>query len=219
MKLEFFIKNIALFFLLFGGLLISSDFALARNLSKGMQGADVRALQQKLVDEGYLAGPSDVDGIFGTKTENAVKEFQLDNGLRVDGIVGPETAQTLGITLGTSPSGGGASSGTTVPCPSGTKLENGFCLPTFGPSGGISGSKSLEDLMIRVIRLLLYLVGSIAVIFCMWGGYVYVTAGGNEENAEKGKKTLINAIIGICVVVLAFVIVNIVARTLTTDLK
>lgn len=49
----------------------------------------VRQLQQKLKDLGYKVG--DVDGKFGYITYLAVREFQKNNGLKVDGIVGPDT--------------------------------------------------------------------------------------------------------------------------------
>ena len=55
----------------------------------GSKGDDVKVLQQKL----NLA----VDGIFGPLTQEAVKEFQKNNGLTVDGIVGTNTWAKLGI--------------------------------------------------------------------------------------------------------------------------
>ena len=58
-------------------------------LKKGMSGAPVKRLQQKL-------GISD-DGIFGSGTEKAVREFQQANGLGVDGIAGPETFSAMGL--------------------------------------------------------------------------------------------------------------------------
>ena len=58
-------------------------------LKKGMSGAPVKRLQQKL-------GISD-DGIFGPGTERAVREFQEKNGLGVDGIAGPETFSAMGL--------------------------------------------------------------------------------------------------------------------------
>ena len=61
----------------------------ARVLKKGSYGAEVRYLQQKLYSFLYPVG--NIDGIFGTNTENAVNEFQRENGLTVDGIVGQNT--------------------------------------------------------------------------------------------------------------------------------
>ena len=66
-------------------------------LSKmGSRGDEVRKVQQKLKNLGYYTG--NVDGIFGTQTQSAVRRFQRDKGLSVDGIVGPKTLSALGIT-------------------------------------------------------------------------------------------------------------------------
>ncbi len=66
-------------------------------LSKyGSRGEEVRQIQTKLKDAGYYTGA--VDGIFGAKTRDAVKAFQRDCGLTVDGIAGPKTLLYLGIT-------------------------------------------------------------------------------------------------------------------------
>ena len=64
-----------------------------RTLKKGAQGEDVRALQEMLNRLGYNAGTA--DGIFGTKTEAAVKRLQSDFNLTVDGIAGPATLELL----------------------------------------------------------------------------------------------------------------------------
>ena len=64
-----------------------------RTLKKGAQGEDVRALQEMLNQLGYNAGTA--DGIFGAKTEAAVKRLQADFNLAVDGIAGPATLELL----------------------------------------------------------------------------------------------------------------------------
>ncbi len=64
----------------------------------GDKGAEVRKIQQKLKDYGYLKG--DVDGVFGKETYDAVVWFQRKNGLTVDGVVGQTTAAGLGLELG-----------------------------------------------------------------------------------------------------------------------
>jgi len=58
-------------------------------IKKGSKGDIVNYLQYKLLSRLY--NPGEVDGIFGNKTLNAVKQFQRDNRLSVDGIVGPKT--------------------------------------------------------------------------------------------------------------------------------
>lgn len=62
-------------------------------LRRGSRGPEVRDLQRRLNELGYEAGP--VDGIFGPLTERAVRSFQRDSGLVVDGLVGPRTRSNL----------------------------------------------------------------------------------------------------------------------------
>ena len=66
----------------------------AAPLTIGSRGQDVSKLQQALKDRGYQVT---VDGIYGTQTKEAVKQFQRDNGLVVDGIAGAKTLAALKI--------------------------------------------------------------------------------------------------------------------------
>lgn len=65
-------------------------------LKKGSQGSAVVDLQKSLVGKGYKLPKYGVDGDFGTETQSAVKSFQKDNKLEVDGIVGKHTWAALG---------------------------------------------------------------------------------------------------------------------------
>jgi hypothetical protein len=60
-------------------------------LKRGSRGEDVKWLQQKLSERGYPVG--NIDGIFGTRTEQDVKSFQAD--VFVDGIAGVLTVGRL----------------------------------------------------------------------------------------------------------------------------
>lgn len=71
--------------------LVKGEFS--RMLRKGSQGADVRDMQIMLNSLGFDCGTA--DGIFGVKTETAVKQFQEFCGLVVDGIAGTNTLQLL----------------------------------------------------------------------------------------------------------------------------
>jgi peptidoglycan hydrolase-like protein with peptidoglycan-binding domain len=64
-------------------------------LSRGDRGAAVTALQSALNVRLRRLPPLRIDGIFGPRTDAAVRSFQLLHGLRVDGIVGPRTRQVL----------------------------------------------------------------------------------------------------------------------------
>ena len=65
----------------------------ARTLKKGSTGADVKKLQQALIDLGYLSDTA--DGTFGAKTQDAVTLFQAINGLDADGLAGAKTLALL----------------------------------------------------------------------------------------------------------------------------
>ncbi|MGE5560624.1 MAG: peptidoglycan-binding protein [Chloroflexota bacterium] len=69
-----------------------------------MRGPDVLAVQERLIQLGYDPGPA--DGVFGPQTEAAVRAFQSDSGLTVDGIVGPQTYRALGIAIPPQPPAG-----------------------------------------------------------------------------------------------------------------
>ena len=79
-------------------------------LSKvGSRGDEVRKIQNKLKSLGYFTGA--VDGIYGTKTQSAVRRFQKSVGITADGVAGPKTLLYLGLGGGSqSSSSGGYSS-------------------------------------------------------------------------------------------------------------
>ena len=81
----------------------------AEALSKyGSRGEEVRQIQTKLKRWGYYNG--NVDGIFGSQTQAAVRYFQSKNGLVVDGIAGKNTLAAMGIYNSSGNSSGSSSS-------------------------------------------------------------------------------------------------------------
>ena len=68
---------------------------MAKNISYGAKGSDVKKIQQALIKAGYDVGSSGADGSFGPATQAAIKKYQKDNGLKVDGIVGTNTWGSL----------------------------------------------------------------------------------------------------------------------------
>ena len=74
----------------------------------GSTGQEVRNIQTRLKNWGYYNGA--VDGIYGSKTTEAVKYFQRKNGLAVDGIAGPKTLAALGLPTGQTGNSGSSSS-------------------------------------------------------------------------------------------------------------
>ncbi len=78
-------------------------------LGRGSKGTDVKELQSKLAQLGYAVGT--VDGKFGAKTESAVRNFQKDHGLRVDGLAGTQTIKEIKSLAGQSTNGSGKAVG------------------------------------------------------------------------------------------------------------
>lgn len=64
-------------------------------LKEGARGEEVKKVQSKLKEYGYYYG--NIDGIYGSATKTAVKKFQQAKGLAVDGIVGKNTLNALGL--------------------------------------------------------------------------------------------------------------------------
>ncbi len=95
-------------------LLFSSD-AKKYKVAIGMSGTDVTELQNRLKELGYL---SSVTGYFGTDTDKAVRAFQKNNNLTVDGQVGEMTREAIyseNAIPAKSPSAGGTSAPTNTP--------------------------------------------------------------------------------------------------------
>ena len=64
-------------------------------LRKGSKNQHVKQAQQLLIERGYNLGICGADGDFGTATDAAVRKFQKDHGLTVDGVIGPKTWEML----------------------------------------------------------------------------------------------------------------------------
>lgn len=89
--------RVAAFCVALGLLCVAAMPASAATLAWGSRGEQVRQVQQRLIQYGYMTGAA--DGIFGQETYDAVIYFQRKNGLTVDGRVGSATAAALGVSL------------------------------------------------------------------------------------------------------------------------
>lgn len=75
---------------------------------------------------------------------------------------------------------------------------------------GAKTAKTVPEIARLIINWALYLAAIIAVIFIIYGGFLYITSGGDTGQAGKGRTTLVNALIGLTIVVLSYLIVQIV---------
>jgi uncharacterized membrane protein YwzB len=70
------------------------------------------------------------------------------------------------------------------------------------------GTTSVPQLIGIVINALLGIVGSLSLIMFIYGGFLWIMSGGNEDNVKKGKETLKWAVMGIVVVFASYGILN-----------
>lgn len=87
----------------------------------------------------------------------------------------------------------------------------GYVKPTCPAGLPCSGNGDFNTFIGNIINILLGIAFLLAVLFLIIGGFWYITSAGNEETAEKGKSTAINAIIGLVVIILSYVIVNVIS--------
>lgn len=73
--------------------------------------------------------------------------------------------------------------------------------------GGLSNY--IWKIVLNIIEIMLHLVGYICVAFIIYGGFIFMTAGGSD-GAVKGRTTLLNAVIGLVISVASIAIVNVV---------
>lgn len=78
-----------------------------------------------------------------------------------------------------------------------------------GPDDKIGTPKGdFRTAVVNIINYVLTFVGLIAVAMLIYGGFLYLTAAGSEENTKKAKHIILYAIIGIIVISLSWVIVS-----------
>ncbi len=75
------------------------------------------------------------------------------------------------------------------------------------------GTADLESTVINIVQWILGLLGLIAVVFILYGGFVWLTAGGNEEKVSTAKRVIGQAVVGLIIVLLAWAIVIFVVNT------
>ena len=65
-----------------------------------------------------------------------------------------------------------------------------------------------DALIPRLINLLLFIVGILAIVFLIFGGIRYVISGGDKSKVDAAKNTILYAIVGLIVAILGYAIIN-----------
>ena len=74
---------------------------------------------------------------------------------------------------------------------------------------------NIQDLIWTVVNWALGFAGLVSVVFLILGGFTYITAAGNEEQAKKATKTLTYAVIGLVLILAAYAIKTTIIQVLT----
>ncbi len=83
-----------------------------------------------------------------------------------------------------------------------TDSPDNIAQSTTGFGGSIKGAIK------TILDFFLFFLGIICVAMVIYGGFLYITAGGDDGGAEKGKKILTQAAIGVIIILLSFVFVR-----------
>jgi hypothetical protein len=114
---------------------------------------------------------------------------------------------------------------TTTTTNTGPITTSGLTLSgTVGSNANANAKGTIASIANTVIDYALFIAGAVAVIFLIFYGFQYVTAGGDAEKVKKARAGIVNAIVGIIVILIAVAIVNFaanigggVAKTVNTD--
>jgi len=91
------------------------------------------------------------------------------------------------------------------------KLPN----PLEAISGGKTGTEAVPYIVGNIIKGVLGIVGIIALVYFIYGGILWMTSGGNEQQVKQGKDTLVWAIFGLVIVFFSYALSNFVIGILT----
>lgn len=80
----------------------------------------------------------------------------------------------------------------------------------------VAEDDDVRDMAVTIIKYLITFLGIIAVAIILYGGFVWMTAAGNDDRVSKAKNIIIAGVIGLVIVIAAFAIVNFVIN-MTND--
>ena len=76
--------------------------------------------------------------------------------------------------------------------------------------------KSVNNTVGSIVNILLWVVGILAVTMIVWSGFKYITSAGDTSKLASAKSTLIYAVVGLIIAIMAYAIVNFVRTEVTS---
>ena len=100
-----------------------------------------------------------------------------------------------------------------TPLPTLAVADNDLLGTEYGEFTGL-GNRDIRSSVAEIIRVALSLLGIIALLIILYAGFMWMTAGGNEEKIGTARQTLWAAVIGLAIILSAYAITNFVFRSL-----
>lgn len=98
---------------------------------------------------------------------------------------------------------------------SSAQITTGELLPTqVGTNLGANTQASLPETVANIIRVAMGLLGIVAVVIILIGGFTWMTAGGNDEKVGEAKKWIFSGVIGLAIILSAYAIASFVITNL-----
>jgi len=86
---------------------------------------------------------------------------------------------------------------------------------TYGEQIGL-GTKDIRTTVAQIIRVAMGLLGIVAVVIILIGGFYWMTAGGDEGRVETGKKWIFSGVIGLAIILSAYALANFIINSLVS---
>lgn len=94
--------------------------------------------------------------------------------------------------------------------------KDAYALEIVNP---LTGSATLdikpEQLYGHILKAALGLIGVLSLVFFIWGGFLWMTAGGNQEKVKQGMDTLLWSVLGLAAIFASYAILNVAIDVLT----
>lgn len=132
-------------------------------------------------------------------SKSLLKQLLLVSGLMMLGLL---FVQMFGGAIALAQGGGAIDTSTDLP-------------PIINQLSG--GQTGLRGIVLAIINFFLTFLGLLAIIMVIYGGFLYVSSAGNEENVNKAKKILLYAVLGIVVIIVSGALVNTILGAATTE--
>ena len=83
----------------------------------------------------------------------------------------------------------------------------------YGTATGL-GTRDIREVIMLIINVILGFLSVVAIVLILWGGFKWMTAGGNEDQIDEAKKLIIAGVVGLAIIFTSYAIATFVVRSL-----